>query len=806
MRKATCTLVLATLMGLYAPAKATPSEFPITFDASALTDASTDEIFVCFQAKSAQVTVGTETVTISGNYITSVSDGGTPKPSDPMIGKFTSKGYSLSTIASEGFTVVYADSLIAYITYGSADGVELQTAAPSQFTTPTRFSQFEISFGNVPGEPGFQSGADLTNISQFGGSLKMELLDTNSSVLSYASNSQDTATMFTDLAATTTDASYSTLINFVPAFGGNSSYTEYVRIIGPNSYPSSIQGLAYTGFPYADFNAYLKTLLTNNKSAGDPKVSTNVVPGFLKNLKPGVDHGQSGAVGLKAEGTGTSLSGKTADGKKSETLDITQGDTYNFDYQFDASIVEVEAPSGDSNGTYAVQLRGALFISDATDTLRLDDLEISIEADSAAAPYMTQFLYLQTMGKYSDYTDGKNAALGISYNSKWKDVMTVMGESNMFQNILERIGGDFSEGILSGLVGSSTQVNVDGTMTDISALSSYQWFQEQLLTDKAYSIAQTSTPYYSQWGNVIYKHAPGKDVGTAAGSFNYGSVYGSPYDDRFDTVLLSPGLNGAVSMNIVLLSDGAMSTLNPDIPVFPIVAYAPPQGQQPKPSALNESDYGAVSPSGTGSTLGSELTFTATPKPGYKFISWLVNDTIVPANDTTNPITITLDASNLYSAVPTVPTQIYLKMQAAFTQDTSDADGDSLTAYEEIVLYGTNPNLFDTDGDGISDGQETTVGLDPLVSNTNLVELFQDNAPQFGMVSEDHRSILFIGSELDRNGENIELSLQPYIGDDIESLSPLGSPINLSVPDTFDSIMFFQLGTSVSLPAASAVE
>ena len=43
---------------------------------------------------------------------------------------------------------------------------------------------------------------------------------------------------------------------------------------------------------------------------------------------------------------------------------------------------------------------------------------------------------------------------------------------------------------------------------------------------------------------------------------------------------------------------------------------------------------------------------------------------------------------------------------ANFLQDSSDADGDSLSAYEEVAVYGSNPNLADTDGDGLSDDWE----------------------------------------------------------------------------------------------------
>lgn len=45
---------------------------------------------------------------------------------------------------------------------------------------------------------------------------------------------------------------------------------------------------------------------------------------------------------------------------------------------------------------------------------------------------------------------------------------------------------------------------------------------------------------------------------------------------------------------------------------------------------------------------------------------------------------------------------------------TIDTDGDGLSDYDEIYVYGTSPYLEDTDGDGISDYDEVMQGTDPL--------------------------------------------------------------------------------------------
>lgn len=45
----------------------------------------------------------------------------------------------------------------------------------------------------------------------------------------------------------------------------------------------------------------------------------------------------------------------------------------------------------------------------------------------------------------------------------------------------------------------------------------------------------------------------------------------------------------------------------------------------------------------------------------------------------------------------------------------NDSDGDGLTDYEEVITYGSDPNDTDTDNDSLSDYMETQMGTDPTV-------------------------------------------------------------------------------------------
>jgi len=114
----------------------------------------------------------------------------------------------------------------------------------------------------------------------------------------------------------------------------------------------------------------------------------------------------------------------------------------------------------------------------------------------------------------------------------------------------------------------------------------------------------------------------------------------------------------------------------------------------------------SAAPSANGSITGqgyydlsAPATLTAAPNLGYRFTGWSGD-----ASGTVNPLTITMDADKTVGAT--------------FEKDLSDSDSDGLTAYDERVVYATNPALADTDGDGLSDGYEVGVGRFSIITGS----------------------------------------------------------------------------------------
>ena len=99
------------------------------------------------------------------------------------------------------------------------------------------------------------------------------------------------------------------------------------------------------------------------------------------------------------------------------------------------------------------------------------------------------------------------------------------------------------------------------------------------------------------------------------------------------------------------------------------------------------------------------ISVEATADLGYLFSSW--NDEQGNSQSSENPYNFDLNKDQI--------------LIATFEPDLSDSDQDGLTLYDEVIVYGSDPNQSDTSGDGLLDGTLVLMGLEPTINFSNLV-------------------------------------------------------------------------------------
>ena len=107
---------------------------------------------------------------------------------------------------------------------------------------------------------------------------------------------------------------------------------------------------------------------------------------------------------------------------------------------------------------------------------------------------------------------------------------------------------------------------------------------------------------------------------------------------------------------------------------------------------------------------GTTVTILVTPKAGYLFTSWTGDST-----STSTSIALTLNTNKT--------------LTANFAEDTGDNDADGVTNFQEIVTYGSNPNLKDSSNDGIEDGKAVSLGYNPMISFVAFLQDIKSNPP-----------------------------------------------------------------------------
>jgi hypothetical protein len=103
-----------------------------------------------------------------------------------------------------------------------------------------------------------------------------------------------------------------------------------------------------------------------------------------------------------------------------------------------------------------------------------------------------------------------------------------------------------------------------------------------------------------------------------------------------------------------------------------------------------------------------------------------------------------------------------LALAAAPAAAQADADGDGLFDDDEATVYGTNPRVFDTDGDGSGDGEEVYLGTNPLTANAAPVRADSDGD---GLYDDDETAIYGTNATLfDTDGDGIGDGDEIYAG------------------------------------------
>jgi len=142
----------------------------------------------------------------------------------------------------------------------------------------------------------------------------------------------------------------------------------------------------------------------------------------------------------------------------------------------------------------------------------------------------------------------------------------------------------------------------------------------------------------------------------------------------------------------------------------PVVRGLPVEAEGYRLNVITDSARGQVvqEPDLPSYEEGAVVTLTATPAAGYLFTSWAGD-----GSGSANPLQVTMDATKTITVV--------------FSPDEGDNDSDGLTNYEEIITYQSDPDLRDSNADGIEDGKAVELGYSPTFNFQNLLGFLESN-------------------------------------------------------------------------------
>jgi len=135
---------------------------------------------------------------------------------------------------------------------------------------------------------------------------------------------------------------------------------------------------------------------------------------------------------------------------------------------------------------------------------------------------------------------------------------------------------------------------------------------------------------------------------------------------------------------------------------------------------------------------GTVVTVYAIPNSGYIFSSWSGG----PPESISSPTVIS--TNGIAATTTTITVNSNKTIGAIFNQDLSDSDGDTLSNFAELTIYGSNPNLADSNADGIADGKAVALGYSPGFNFSALMSYLQSYPPT-GLYTASQMQAMAIG-------------------------------------------------------------
>ena len=113
----------------------------------------------------------------------------------------------------------------------------------------------------------------------------------------------------------------------------------------------------------------------------------------------------------------------------------------------------------------------------------------------------------------------------------------------------------------------------------------------------------------------------------------------------------------------------------------------------------------------------------------------------------------------------------------------ADSDGDGLSDGEEVGTHGTNPLSADSDGDTFADGLEVANGGNPLASDSWRIDYIRNHGAQYDLYPSNAVLEIAVGQAgfAISNGM-VWLMLQPEWSEDLSSWTNAGDAVLWSLP------------------------